>query len=33
MMNEGDIREVEAESGETRKADVMARVVQNRTPK
>ena len=33
MMNEGGVREVEAESGELRKADPLARVVQNRTPK
>ena len=33
MMNEGGDREVEAESGEPRKADPLARVVQYRTPK
>ena len=33
MINEGGIREVEAESGEPRKAFTLARIVQNRTPK
>ena len=33
MMNEGGIREVEAESGEPRKAFTLARMVQNMTPK
>ena len=33
VTNEGGGREVEAESGEPRKSDAMARVVQYRTPK